>query len=307
MQFLPTLSVVTHPKRSRSWRPATSSRDLGRRHLPLALYSLAIFGVPSAVVLATGGADTVGFWIVALFWVAAAGYAACVAVFVGFLALSPIVIALNRVFPDRADAATIAVARYAVFVSTVVIYLTVAQLGDASSVHLPGPWVNAGACVVIGSATLVSWGLWRLAGRSRRRAVAVAEPAEEFWSYQPVVGWRAWTWDGTRLQGVHKAWPTDTLEAGCRRCGTAPTWAHDCGIYATKHPEDVHTFGGDSNIVGRVEMWGDVIEHEAGFRASHARIVDLWVAPAELMGSLESAYPGVQVRRGHPRIGQEVN
>lgn len=28
-------------------------------------------------------------------------------------------------------------------------------------------------------------------------------------------------------------------------------------------------------VLGRVQLWGDVIEHEIGFRASHARIIDI--------------------------------
>lgn len=46
-------------------------------------------------------------------------------------------------------------------------------------------------------------------------------------------------------------------------------------------------------------MWGDVIEHEDGYRASHARIAELWVGSRELAERLADRY-GVDVHIGNP-------
>jgi hypothetical protein len=84
-----------------------------------------------------------------------------------------------------------------------------------------------------------------------------------------------------------------------------PSWDHACGIYAAKTPADIHVFHGGTSIVGKVEMWGHVIEHEFGYRASHARIAHLWVDDRWRAERISSAYPGMEVSVGSP-VGQEV-
>ncbi len=119
-----------------------------------------------------------------------------------------------------------------------------------------------------------------------------AEPAEVFWSPEPVVGWRAWTWTGKTLKGYRAEWCEATMTACCDRCESSPGWDHGCGIYALKELTELD----DAPVLGRVEMWGDVVEHEWGYRASHARITDLWVDSHRTAVEVAKAYPGVGVR-----------
>jgi len=47
---------------------------------------------------------------------------------------------------------------------------------------------------------------------------------------------------------------------------------HDPGIYSQKERGDVETW----EVFGKCGFWGDVIEHEHGFRARYAYPVELW-------------------------------
>jgi hypothetical protein len=138
------------------------------------------------------------------------------------------------------------------------------------------------------------------------RRHSVPEPDDVYWSDQYVVGWRSWNWDGSSLRGVYARWRSEEFTASCGHCDVVPSWDHVCGVYAAKGPESVHVFYGWSPIVGRVEMWGEVIEHEKGYRASHARITDLWVHDPHRAERIKAAYPSINVMVGSPRLEQEV-
>jgi hypothetical protein len=130
----------------------------------------------------------------------------------------------------------------------------------------------------------------------------VEEPGEEFWSPTPAIAWRTWTWTGSQLRGVWEEWPTDTHIAKCDTCPEPPGWNHTCGIYAFK--DSVRSMAGISwpiGIIGRVELSGLVIEHERGYRAAQARIVELWVSgPPDMVDRVRTRYPGVIVHRTEP-------
>jgi hypothetical protein len=101
------------------------------------------------------------------------------------------------------------------------------------------------------------------------------------------------------VKGV--AWPAgEPLAATClgrrliplRRSNHPAPWARcDCGIYATDRrrasqylrdsiPFDV------GRVLGRVALWGTVVECEWGFRASHAYPLALYVPPGRGAGAL---------------------
>ena len=157
--------------------------------------------------------------------------------------------------------------------------------------------------------------------------------------FEPTIGWRAWlvveTKDGLRLQSVlyPTLWSPRREEVAVCRPGDDATGAlapHEaphpdcrCGIYASKAPElatpYVHTHGGGSSgsllrIVGKVSLWGTVIEGAQGYRASRAYPERLYipvdriqgnrrVAPAVIAFELMSAY-GVEVEpAAFPRNG----
>lgn len=292
-----------------------SLRVIGRRHVFWLFYVLAVAGVPVAVVALTGGSEAVAFWIVSTVWLMGVTYGAILAVFVALLVLSPIIMLVGRLVRGDTDAWVARVSRIAVVVLAMGAFLAAAPVGDADDVNLPVPWPNLGAVMVMTAAAVGSYLLF-VAGRRLKpprvskppaiRRHSVPEPEEEFWSDQCVAGWRSWNWDGSSLRGVYASWRSEEFEATCQHCDVAPSWDHVCGVYAAKHPDDVYIFYGWSPIVGRVEMWGSVIEHENGYRASHARITDLWVHDPHRAARIQAAYPSVNVMEGQPGIGQEV-
>lgn len=124
------------------------------------------------------------------------------------------------------------------------------------------------------------------------QAPPVAVP-DEFWSPEPIIAWRRWRLLGTTLHGVRRPWPTALFQATCPTCKTVPGWDCTCGIYATKTEQRV--WSSDPLVFGRVELSGHVIEHEDGYRAERARIVELFV-PADLHPQIVAArYPDVTI------------
>lgn len=121
---------------------------------------------------------------------------------------------------------------------------------------------------------------------------------EEYWSDQVVEGWRVWVWTRGGLWGVQVEWPTDRLTATCQTCPEVPSWSHTCGIYAVKDPRDmfrvVRPWVTDEVVVGRVALSGMVIEHDIGYRAEHAQIVELY-ARREMLDVLAAVFPDVLV------------
>jgi hypothetical protein len=101
------------------------------------------------------------------------------------------------------------------------------------------------------------------------------EPDEETQS-NPIVAWRAWRWEGGALRGVRVTWEGPELEAECETCHESPGWFCTCGIYAFKGSPNLGSDHSTAWVWGKVELTGLVVEHDRGYRASHARIVDLW-------------------------------
>jgi hypothetical protein len=121
-----------------------------------------------------------------------------------------------------------------------------------------------------------------------------------------VVGWRAWTVRetaaGLRLGSVlHElVWaPEMAAVAECALDGAVhpvPGPRCSCGFHAARDPVDALTYliGRDEpltvcRVLGEVALWGHVLETEAGWRASHALPLRLYVRDPELVPAL-SAY-----------------
>ncbi|HEX7248590.1 MAG TPA: hypothetical protein VF351_10880 [Actinomycetota bacterium] len=100
-------------------------------------------------------------------------------------------------------------------------------------------------------------------------------------SAEPIVAWRAWALtghhDGTGLllRPVAKrarTWrPREVVEASCRasRWHEAPEPDCTCGLHGT-HGIEVLRKTRCPAVLGRVALWGRVIEHEHGYRARFA-------------------------------------
>jgi hypothetical protein len=98
---------------------------------------------------------------------------------------------------------------------------------------------------------------------------------------EPIVAWRAWALtghrdgDGLLLRPVAKrtrTWkPRETVEASCRttRWHDAPDPRCTCGLHGT-HGLEVLRKTRCPAVLGRVALWGRVIEHEHGYRARYA-------------------------------------
>jgi hypothetical protein len=120
---------------------------------------------------------------------------------------------------------------------------------------------------------------------------------------EPVLGWRAWrlarTDDGLRIVPTtpRSAWePRVAIHATCTGAHTreymvynpelaashrSPEPGCTCGIHAIKDPARLARSGRSAAVVGRVAMWGRVIEHTKGYRAEFAypsrlRLVCSW-------------------------------
>ena len=95
---------------------------------------------------------------------------------------------------------------------------------------------------------------------------------------EPLMAWRAWALtgrrDGTELllrpvAGRSRPWrPREPAEAACKhaRLHAAPNVDCSCGLHATHDPGILRRTRTPA-VLGRVALWGRVIEHDLGFRA----------------------------------------
>lgn len=98
---------------------------------------------------------------------------------------------------------------------------------------------------------------------------------------EPIVAWRAWALtgrrDGTELllrpvAGRSRPWrPLEMAEAACKhaRLHAAPNIDCSCGLHGTHDAETLRRTRTPA-VLGRVALWGRVIEHELGFRGQFA-------------------------------------
>ena len=139
-------------------------------------------------------------------------------------------------------------------------------------------------------------------------------------SITPVVAWRAWAIKGGRLCSVTAGttWPTrERMEAICHSCSyyyvpgpgstgvlkkhteSAPVEECQCGIYAAV--SELHARGVArahfASCVGRVALWGKVIEGERGWRAEFAYPLELVLVRNRMMKAGLSAPPALWSRQ----------
>jgi len=71
---------------------------------------------------------------------------------------------------------------------------------------------------------------------------------------------------------------------------TALTAHLDFGIYSYKTPHELSIYHGFGDIVGRIDNLGHVVEHEWGYRAQKATIIELWFLNSPLFDKLQTTF-----------------
>ena len=107
---------------------------------------------------------------------------------------------------------------------------------------------------------------------------------------EPITAWRAWKvyndagiWK-LKAVGMTGVWePRKAMEAICgasKEKHPAPGYGCECGLWSFTTLDDLvpalenYT---DLKVIGKVAIWGRVIECEHGFRSSHAYPTELWL------------------------------
>jgi hypothetical protein len=108
--------------------------------------------------------------------------------------------------------------------------------------------------------------------------VALANGLRTEVASEPILAWRAWALTGHRdgsnlllrpVAGRSRPWkPLEAAEAGCKhaRLHGAPHVSCSCGLHGT-HGVEILRRTRTPAVLGRVALWGRVIEHEFGYRA----------------------------------------
>lgn len=101
-------------------------------------------------------------------------------------------------------------------------------------------------------------------------------------SNEPIIAYRCWSLSPINLLSSaatpSMSWPRlNPMHAVCLAQSSvfehheAPAEDHSCGIYAMKTVAALaKTFHYGPSVIGRVALWGEVIEHEDGYRAEYA-------------------------------------
>ena len=127
----------------------------------------------------------------------------------------------------------------------------------------------------------------------------------------PIHGYRVWKsdFDGAlRSLNDDKVWlPGRPAQAVCyakasdTHVPAAPGCT--CGWYALKEPGQ-NLIGVDSRcVIGKVALWGRVIEHEHGYRAEFGYPVEVWSASPRILTKVLEAYG---CRKGSPSLSQTL-
>jgi hypothetical protein len=282
---------------------------------PLVTRVLGAILIAVVAIASTGGWSALGFWSTV-----APAYLSVIIASVGLglalipvLPLIPIGRMLRRALPRRGRQIDLGI-RVLVALIPGTLYFLSEETIPAGDARLPLDDPGLGAVMVMGMAALAYTAV-HLSTRELipfdvrpRRAptsgptpwvTTTPEPGEEFWSPEEIEGWRVWSWTGKILKGSFEHdWASTALDADCVVCSEPPGWDCPCGIYAMKERRSLPPPRPGSAIVGKVALSGRVIEHEDGYRASRARMTELWIDDVETARRVASAYPGLRVWLG---------
>lgn len=284
---------------------------------PVVARALGAILIAVVAIASTGGLSALGFWydvVPDYLSVLMASIGLGVA-FIPVLPLIPIGRILRRAMPGWGRRVDLTMRAGVLVVPGTIYFLAEGTVG-VTDARLPFEDPRFGAVMVMALAALAYSCVHLLTARlevperfPRPRptsgptpwADARPEPSEEFWSPDPIQGWRVWKWNGRVLKGSYERdWPLDRLKADCVVCDDPPGWDCPCGIYAMKDHRSLPSSRSGPTIVGKVELSGRVVEHEDGYRASNARITELWIDDPLAARWIALAYPEVRVWAGSP-------
>jgi hypothetical protein len=275
---------------------------------PAVARALGAILIATIVVVSTGGLPAVGFWYTYLSLVVASiGLGVAL---IPVLPLIPIGRMLRRLMPGWGRRVDLAL-RAAVAVIPGTLYFLSEGTVVVAGARLPSDDPELGVVIVVGMVALAYTSVHVLAGRLHTPeprplprltagptpwAITQPEPSEEYWSPDLIEAWRVWTWNGRVLKGSFEHdWPTHRMRADCVVCAEPPGWDCPCGIYAIKDRGLLPLPRRGCVIIGKVMLSGRVVEHEDGYRASQARITEVWADDPETTWRLALAYPEVGV------------
>ena len=158
----------------------------------------------------------------------------------------------------------------------------------------PGGWGSSQMRQFVNAHAAYSSGGITFYGTSSTSAVPInlsALPEETKWG--ELRGWRAWevaeTPDGLRLRSVatRTIWFSGTMasEEGERNSGDVKNSAC-CGYYSFRNKGALFDQMLNEKVYGEVLMWGDVVEHERGYRAECVKIVSLYAGRGLAHGAI---------------------
>lgn len=104
-----------------------------------------------------------------------------------------------------------------------------------------------------------------------RLQAAISKPLPKEIHAGEIIAWRVWRWDGHRLKStaMETSWlPKEPMKAD--------RLAEGYGIHCWRDKDDAIKYARDhvgGSVLGQIEIWGEVIEHEAGYRAEYANII----------------------------------
>lgn len=194
----------------------------------------------------------------------------------------------------------------------------------ARSAEDPGTGTDQGAAAGAGAregltlvpdriTPIVGWRVWQVVGVHGKKRLASQHVTPSAWRDRSSVGRFVWT-PGKALRAVCEVPKHRHATCSCP-IEPAPAASCSCGFYVARSldllPEDYlrkRKRWEDPYVVGRVALWGKVIEHEDGWRGEYAYPQAIYLEPedAELRADLEVYGVPILSATNLPEAGRKV-
>lgn len=106
--------------------------------------------------------------------------------------------------------------------------------------------------------------------------INLTEDVPKVTTFGEIIGWRAWLVDPEKLTLKALFHRGFEWQPGVNKAIGLPSEEGEVGLHAHRHMQGLFKQEGTYwQAIGTVLMWGDVVEHEAGYRAEFARVETL--------------------------------